>query len=64
MRLAVFIKRLSVNRMAAGSLGASWIFFLSATFQTYCPNLTSLAGWCPTDLQHLCCKALINKLAW
>ena len=36
-----------------------------ATFQTYCPNLTSLAGcrtWCPTDLQHLCCKALINKI--
>ena len=27
-------------------------------------NLTSLAGgrtWCPIDLQHLCCKALINK---
>ena len=26
--------------------------------------ITSLAGcrtWCPTDLQHLCCKALINK---
>ena len=24
-----------------------------------------LAGcrtWCPTDLQHLCCKALINKI--
>ena len=41
-------------------------FILSATFQTYCPNLTSLAGcrtWCPTDLQHLCCKALINKFA-
>ena len=30
-------------------------FLLSATFQTYCPSLTSLAGcrtWCPTDLQH------------
>jgi len=28
-------------------------------------NLTSLAGcrtWCPTDLQLLCCKALINQL--
>jgi len=27
-------------------------------------NLTSLAGcmtWCPTDLQNLCCKALIKK---
>ena len=39
-------------------------FLLSATFQTYCPNLPSLAGcrtWCPTDLQHLCCKALINN---
>ena len=24
-------------------------------------NITSLAGWYPTDLQHLCCKALINK---
>ena len=27
-------------------------------------NSTSLAGcrtWCPTDLQHLCCKVLINK---
>ena len=39
-------------------------FLLPATFQTYCPNLPSLAGcrtWCPTDLQDLCCKALINK---
>ena len=27
-------------------------------------NSTSLAGcgiWCPTDLQHFCCKTLINK---
>ena len=42
-------------------------FLLSATFQTYCPNLPSLAGcrtWCPTDLQHLCCKVLINKIKW
>jgi len=41
------------------------IVFLSATFQTYYANLTSIAGcrtWCPTDLQHLCCKALINKI--
>ena len=22
----------------------------------------SYRTWCPTDLQHLCCKALINKL--
>ena len=39
-------------------------FLLSATFQAYCLNSTSLAGcriWYPTDLQHLCCKALINK---
>ena len=63
--LADFCKRLSVNRMAASSR-LSWciidFFLLSATFQTYCPNLTSLAGCrtrCPTD-QHLCCKALIN----
>ena len=28
-------------------------------------SLTSLVGcrtWCPTDLQHLCCKALIKKI--
>jgi len=44
-----------------------WIFLLSATFQTYCPNLTSLAGsktWCPSDLWYLRCKALINKNKW
>ena len=34
-------------------------------FQHTVLNSTSLAGcrtWCPTDLQHLCCKVLINKI--
>ena len=50
--------------MAAAVLVHHGFFLLSATFQTYSPNLTSLAGcrtWCPTDLQHLCCKALVNN---
>ena len=24
-------------------------------------SLACCRTWCPTDLQHLCCKALINK---
>ena len=40
-------------------------FLLSATFQTYCPELNVLSRLQDlvsyTDLQHLCCKALINK---
>jgi len=65
--MAIVLLRCSVkscNKLAAGSVHHGF-FLLSATFQTYCPNLTSLTGcrtWCPTDLQHLCCKALINKI--
>ena len=65
-RLADFCKRSSVNRMAAGSR-LSWCImdFFSClqlfkhTVLTY--HLSRLWTWCPTDLQHLCCKALINK---
>ena len=24
-------------------------------------SLVGCRSWCPTDLQHLCCKAIINK---
>ena len=66
--LADSCKRSSVNRMAAGSR-LSWCimdFFSSLQlFKHTVQSSTSLAGcrtWCPTDLQHLCCKALIiNK---
>jgi len=30
--------------------------------QVKLPSLAGCRTWCPTDLQHLCCKALINKL--
>ena len=39
-------------------------FFLSETFKHTALNSTSLLGYrtrCPTDLQHLCSKVLINK---
>ena len=71
--LADSCKSSSVNWMAAGSR-LSWcimIFFsCQQLFKHTVLNLTSLAGcrtWCPTDLQpgstnlqQLCCKALIN----
>ena len=66
-RLADSCRRSSVNQMAAG-LGLSWcimdFFSCLQIFKHTDLNSTSLAGcrtWCPTDLQHLCCKALINK---
>jgi len=60
-------KRSSINQMAAGSR-LSWCimeFFSSLQlFKHTVLNSISSAGrrtWCPTDLQHLCYKALINK---
>ena len=55
-----------LGRFVLAAYGASWIFspvcnFFKHTFL----NSMSLAGcraWCPTDFQHLCCKALINKI--
>ena len=45
-----------INQMAAGSM------VHHATFQTYFPELyRPYRTWCPTDLQHLCCRALINE---
>ena len=65
-RLADSCKHLSVNWMAVGSR-LSWcimdFFSCLQLFKHTVLNLTSLVGcrtWCPTDLQHLCCKALIN----
>jgi len=67
-RLADSCKHLSVNQMAAG-LRLSWciIDFFSCLqlLKHTVLNVTSLAGrrtWCPTNLQHLCCKALIKKI--
>ena len=65
--LADSCKRSSVNWMAAG-LRLSWcimdFFSCLQLFKHTVQSSTSLAGcrtWCPTDLQHLCCKALMNK---
>jgi len=67
-RLVDFCKRSSVNRMAAGSRlprSSHGIFSPSPTFSNT-PYLTSLNRLyrtrSPTDLQHLCCKALIKKI--
>jgi len=57
-------KRSSVNRMAAGSRvprSSHGIFSPSPTFQTQHLK-TGCRTRSPTDLQHLCCKALINKI--
>ena len=49
--------------MAAGSR-LSWCimnyFSYLQLFKHTVLNSVSLAGWCPTNLQHLCCKALIQ----
>ena len=61
-RIKFFCKRSSVNCMAAGSR-LSWCimdFSPVCNFSNTVLNSTSLAGcrtWCPTDLQHLYCKA-------
>ena len=60
-RLADSCKCSSVNQMTAGSSGASWIFSPACNFSNIYTvlNSTSLAvcrTWCPTSLQHLCCK--------
>ena len=61
--LADSCKCLSINRMAAGlRLPRSfqlWIFLFSPPFQTQRISTGCRTG-CPTDLQHLCCKALIK----
>ena len=64
---AEIIAFLQKYRMAAGSR-LSWcimdFFSRLQLFNHTVLNSTSLAGcrtWCPTDLQHLCCKVLINK---
>ena len=47
-------------------LGHHGFFSCPQLFKLTVLNLTSLAGcrtWCPTRLQHFCCKALINDLA-
>ena len=56
-------KRSSVNWMAAGSRlsrSSHGFFLLCTTFQTYL-IYTFNQTRCPTDFQHLYCKALINK---
>ena len=65
--LADSCKRSSVNRMAA-DLRLSWcimdFFSCLQLFKHTFLNSMFLAGcrtWCPTHLQHLCCKALTNK---
>ena len=68
-RLADSSKCSNINRMVAGSR-LSWCImdFISCLqlFKHTFLNSMSLAScrtWCPTDLQHFCCKALINKAA-